>query len=106
MRLLVGDRLVGDVERGGRVELLVEDAHPIVVRRVALALLGVFPHRLAVPIHLLEALEPARVVLGRVEDVAVVEQVRVGADRPRVDHPALHVEQDRSGCRRRTGCSR
>ena len=59
-----GDRLVGDVERGRRVEFLVEDPHPIVMRRVALALLGVFPHRLAVPIDFLEALEAAGVVLG------------------------------------------
>jgi len=38
-RLLARDGLVGDVEGGWRPELPVEDAHPVVMRRVACTLL-------------------------------------------------------------------
>lgn len=92
--LVVRDGLVGDVQRGRRVELLVEDANPIVMRRVVFALLGVFPDRLAVPIHLLEAGETAGVVLAGVEDVAVVEPVQIRPHRPRVDDPSVEVEEE------------
>ena len=65
------------------------------MRRVVLALLRVLPNRLAVPVHLFEALETAGVVLRRVQDVAVVQQVGIRADRPRVDDAAFHVQQVR-----------
>ena len=61
-RLLMGDPPVGDVERGRRVERLVVDPYPVVVRRVALALLGVLPDLLPVPVDLGESAEAARIV--------------------------------------------
>ena len=92
-RLVVGDGFVRNVERGRGIQRLVEDAHPIVVRCIALALFGVFPHGFAVPIHFLESLEAARIVFCGIEDVAIVEQVWIGPDRPSVDHASLHIEQ-------------
>jgi len=62
--------------------------------RVVLTLLGVFPNRLAVPIHLFEAREAAGIVLRGVHDVAVVEQVRIRSHRPRVNDAALQVEEE------------
>jgi hypothetical protein len=61
-RLLVGDGSIRDGQGRGGVELLVEDAHPIVVRRVALTLLNILPDQLAVPINFFETLKPARIV--------------------------------------------
>jgi len=79
-----------------------------VVRRVVLALLGVFPDCLAVPVHLLEALKAARVVLAGVHDVAVIEQVRIRPNRPRVDDAPIEVEEkgpvaDAEKCEARQG---
>ena len=92
--LVVGDGLVGDVECRGRVEFLVENPHPIVMRRVVLALFGVFPNRLAVPVHFLETRKAAGIILRRIHDIAVVEQVRIRPDRPRVDDATIKVEQE------------
>ena len=61
--------------------------------RIAGPLLRVLPNGVAVPIDFLEALEAAGIVLGSVQDVAVVEQVRVGADGPRVHHLAVKVHE-------------
>ena len=64
------------------------------MRGVAFAFLSIFPDRLAIPVHFLETLEAAGVVLRGVDNVAVVKQVWIGADGPRVDDAALHIEEE------------
>ena len=75
------------------MEFFVEDAHPIVMRRVVRALLGVFPDRAAVPVHFLETLKTTRIILRRVEDIPVFQQMRIRADGPGVNHAALQVQE-------------
>jgi len=94
-QLVVGQVLVGNVQRGVGVQLGIEDPREVVVRVVGRAGFEIRPHRGAVPGHLFEAAEPARIVGGRIQHVAVGQQMGIVADRPGVQDSALHIQQVR-----------
>lgn len=63
------------------------------VWRVIGAQFGVLPDGIPAPVHFLESGEAVDLAAGGVEDIAAVEQVRIGPGRPGMNNTSFHVDE-------------
>ena len=92
--LLVGNSLVGDVERGVGAQLSVEDSLEIMVRGIIGPRLSVSPHDIIIPVHLYKAAAPAGIISRRIQDVSIRQEPWIGAYfGPGTDHVTFHIDQ-------------